>query len=257
MEFDRCTVGECLFLGQGSPRILDRGTSKIRGSGYMEGPVIIGSPGAFPFVAATLMVGSLANGDSKTPNIPGAICGVNYSPYAFAVSGDAAIFDNLTVNSNIDLGGTLRAQGDVVSACGGHRLSSKKNFDIPHPSKERWRLRHTCPEGPYNDVYIRGRITNKTEIILPEYWKDFVDIRSLTITLTPIGSHQNVIIKRWDSKKVYLQSQGGMPIDCFYQIFAERKDGEKLISEYEGESPKDYPGNNDEYSIVGYNYDKR
>ncbi len=37
----------------------------------------------------------------------------------------------------------------------------------------------------------------------------------------------------------------------------ERADGERLIPEYEGESPADYPGNNDEYSVSGYHYDKR
>jgi hypothetical protein len=35
-------------------------------------------------------------------------------------------------------------------------------------------------------------------------------------------------VKRWDEKKVYLQAQGGMPIDCFYHIYAERKDVPKL-----------------------------
>ena len=29
----------------------------------------------------------------------------------------------------------------------------------------------------------------------------------------------------------------------------------RLIPEYEGESPKDYPGNNNEYSVSGYHYD--
>ena len=48
-----------------------------------------------------------------------------------------------------------------------------------------------------------------------------------------------------------------MPIDCFYQIFAERKDGEALIAEYPGETPADYPGNNDEYSVSGYHYDTK
>ena len=52
-----------------------------------------------------------------------------------------------------------------------------------------------------------------------------------------------------------LQSTGGIPIHCYYHVFAERKDGEKLIPEYEGTTPADYPGNNDQYSISGYHYD--
>lgn len=257
MEFDRCAVGERLFVGKGKPEILGRGPLAINGSAYVEAPLIVGDPNAFPQIAGTLMVATVKNEDCPTPAVGGASCGINYSPYAFVVSGDAAIFDNLSVNGNVVTGGNLICQGNVVSQCGGHVLSAKKNFDIPHPSKEGWRLRHTCPESPYNDVYIRGRITGKTEINLPEYWKKFIDIQSITATITPIGAHQNIIVKRWDSEKIYLQSQGNMPIDCFYQIFAERIDGERLIPEYQGETPKDYPGNNDEYSIVGYNYDRR
>ena len=135
-----------------------------------------------------------------------------------------------------------------MSRCGGHILSAKKNFDIPHPTKKGWRLRHTCPEGPSNDVYIRGRVSNKREIELPSYWKGLVDENSITVTLTPIGSHQDVIVKRWDEERVYLQSRGNMPIDCFYQIFAERKDGEALIAEYPGESPGEIMMN----SVSGY-----
>jgi hypothetical protein len=40
-----------------------------------------------------------------------------------------------------------------------------------------------------------------------------------------------------------------MPINCYYQVFAERSDGDTLIPEYEGSTPEDYPGNNNEYSI--------
>ena len=98
------------------------------------------------------------------------------------------------------------------------------------------------------------KIKNQTEIELPSYWKDFVDTQSITVSLTPIGAHQNVIVKRIDSNKVYLQAQGAIPINCFYHIFAERKDGEKLIPEYQGQGPQDYPGNNDEYSVLGYHY---
>ena len=62
-------------------------------------------------------------------------------------------------------------------------------------------------------------------------------------------------MKRIEEGRIVLQSSGGLPIHCFYQVFAERKDGEKLIPEYEGTTPADYPGNNDQYSISGYHYD--
>jgi hypothetical protein len=169
---------------------------------------------------------------------------------------NVAIAGNLGVGSNINLGGTLRAAGDVISQCGTHILRLKKNFDIPHPTKEGWRLTHTCVEGPEASVYIRGRVKNQTEIRLPEYWKGLVDIDTVTVNLTAIGAHQDIIVKRWDEEKVYLQSRGGMPINCFYYIMAERKDTEKLIPEYEG-TIEDYPGDNSQRSIAGYHYDTK
>ena len=48
-----------------------------------------------------------------------------------------------------------------------------------------------------------------------------------------------------------------MPINCYYHVYGERTDGERLISEYEGKSPEDYPGDNTQYSIAGYHYDRR
>lgn len=118
-----------------------------------------------------------------------------------------------------------------------------KPFDIPHPSNgEGHRLRYVCLEGPEVGVYFRGRLTNKTEIELPLYWKDLVHIDSISVQLQPIGSHQDIIIKKVDEKKIYLQTNGGIPIDCYYHVYAERKDVERLIVEYEGTSAKDYPG---------------
>lgn len=259
MEFDDLSVGKRIFVGEGSPIALGIGPAEVRGSGYVEGPVIIGNPGEFPIISASTMIGPDVNTDSPIPIVTGAICGFNHTPYSLSVVGDAVIFDNLTVNKQIEVGSHLLAQGEVISRVfgGQHILSLKKNFDISHPSKEGWRLRHTCPEGPSNDVYFRGRITSKWHIDLPSYWKDFVDIKSITVNLTPIGSHQDVIVKRIDSDKIHLQSKGNMPIDCYYHVFAERKDGEKLISEYQGETPQDYPGDNSQYSVVGWDYDVR
>jgi hypothetical protein len=179
-----------------------------------------------------------------------------------AVGGKASVGQDIVLGGTVYAGGDIKptgnvdAQGEVYSNCRGHRLSAKKNFDIPHPTKEGWRLTHTCVEGPEASVYIRGRVKNKTEIHLPEYWKGLVDIDTITVNLTPIGAHQDVIIKRWDESKVYLQAKGGMPIDCFYHIMAERKDTEKLIPEYEG-TIEDYPGDNSQRSIAGYHYDTK
>jgi len=254
---DDISTGRQLMVGAGQPLWMGIGAAAVRGAAFVEGPVSMGNATQFPGAYATLMVGPLTNGDAIKIPVGGANCGQNFSPYSLVVSGDAAIFDNLSVSSKVITGSDVIAQGEVKSRCGAHILSAKKNFDIPHPSKEGWRLRHTCPEGPSNDVYVRGKVLNRNEIQLPSYWKDFVDWTTITVSLTPIGSHQDVIVKRIDEDKIYLQSKGGMPIHCFYHIFAERKDGERLISEYEGESPADYPGNNNEYSVSGYHYDTK
>jgi hypothetical protein len=256
-DFPDVNIGGQLKVGTGIVPAIKEGDTKINGSAFVEGPMVIGSPTQFPTAYATLMVGPLTNSDPDVvpPFIPGALCLPVSNPFALCVSDNAGILGNLDVNSRIQAGGNIIAGGEVMSRCGGHILSAKKNFDIPHPSKEGWRLRHTCPEGPSNDVYVRGKVLNRNEIQLPSYWKDFVDWTTITVSLTSIGAHQDVIVKRIDEDKIYLQSKGGMPIHCFYHIFAERKDGEKLISEYEGESPADYPGNNNEYSVSGYHYD--
>lgn len=159
-----------------------------------------------------------------------------------------------TATYNLQVVNGIYASGEITS--GIHTLSVKKDFDIPHPTREGWRLTHACVEGPEAAVYVRGRVKNQTEIHLPEYWTKLVDESSITVSLTPIGSHQDVIVKRIGDNKVYLQSKGGMPIDCFYHIFGERLDTEKLIPEYKG-TIEDYPGDNSQRSIVGYHYDTK
>jgi hypothetical protein len=73
------------------------------------------------------------------------------------------------------------------------------------------------------------------------YWKDLVHINSISVQLQPIGAHQDIIVKRIDEKKIYLQAKGGMPIDCYYHVYAERKDCNALVVEYQGETYDDYP----------------
>ena len=248
---DDVAVGGQQTIGAGMPVALGLGEAKIRGSSYVEGPQIVGNPTRFAIPYATLMVAPLTNGDSPTPKAFGALCSGINNPYTLAVAGPSIYFGIADFNETVNVGQNVYAQGQVMSNCGGHVLSAKKDFDIQHPTKEEWRLRHVAPEAPSADVYVRGKVKNTTEITLPEYWKGLVDLESITVSLTPIGAHQDVIVKRIDENKVYLQARGGMPINCFYHIFGERKDCEKNIPEYKGTSPKDYPGDNTQYLQSG------
>ena len=136
-------------------------------------------------------------------------------------------------------------------------VNSKKGFDIPHPNKPNHRLRHICVEGPESAVYVRGKLVNNNIIDLPDYWSGLVDPETITVNLTQIGHSQDLIVEKIEwGKRIVVKSGNGTSINCYYQVWADRL-GEKLIPEYEGITPNDYPGDNSEYSIAGWTYDKR
>jgi hypothetical protein len=209
------------------PEALGRGEQRVDGAAYLQGPVQIGSDGSYSSIEATLMVGPLENDDCGSAPHAVYIKGPRGREYPLYVSGNA-YFNHPNI-------GDLSERFNTAD-------SRPKPFDMVHPSNgEGHRLRYACIEGPEVGVYFRGRVRNKTEIDLPWYWKDLVHVESISVQLQPIGSHQDVIIKRWDDSKIYLQSNGGMPIDCFYHVYAERKDVNALVVEYRGDSWKDYP----------------
>ena len=161
--------------------------------------------------------------------------------------GNAQI-DNLQVNQTCT---ATNFQGTI-------NVQSWKGFDIKHPNKEGQRLRHICLEGPEAGVYIRGRLTETNVIDLPDYWKGLIDPESITVSLTQIGSSQDLIVDKIEwGRKVYIRSGNASTINCFYTIQASRIDGEPLIVEYEGETPAEYPGGSRQFSISGYDYDAR
>ena len=158
-----------------------------------------------------------------------------------------AQIDDFTVNNDVTVTGDVVCAGEV--SAGGVTLTSRKDFDIPHPTKDGWRLRHVCLEGPEAGVYYRGRLTNDTMINLPEYWDGLVDPATITVSLTQIGSSQDLIVDaiQW-GKRIKVRSGTAANIDCYFLVHAERKDGERLIVEYEGTSIDDYPGDNSQYT---------
>ena len=126
----------------------------------------------------------------------------------------------------------------------GSIVATTKPFDIEHPTKVRDIVYVMLVlRSQKHGVYYRGRLKNEKVIRLPYYWKDLVRVDSISVQLQPIGAHQDIIVKRWDDEYVYLQAQGALPINCFFHVYGERKDIDKLTVEYEGEKriPFDKP----------------
>ena len=132
---------------------------------------------------------------------------------------------------------------------------AKKSFDIPHPTKESHRLRYVCLEGPDADVYIKGKLEGNNIINLPPYWAKLVDSETINVTLTPIGTYQELFVEeiQWGTRVIVKNNNGGT-INCYYKIIAERKDVERNIPEYKGLTPMDYPGDNSNSIINGMRF---
>ena len=163
--FDDINCGGRLQVGTGIVPAIKEGDEKINGSMHAEGPAVFGGPTEFPDNFATLMVGRTKNDDKdcvpadRSLYVKGntVIEGDDGTPQALYVTGDVTIIGDTKQTGDITASGTITANnfvGSVSTASG--RSSGAKPFDMPHPSKEGYRLRHTCPEGPSNDVYFRG-----------------------------------------------------------------------------------------------------
>ena len=243
------------------------------GTAVLNGPVYVGKPSAAPGYEGVLNVSSNSAPQSALDRQPA--CSANLaikSDGNVKVDGDSKTANALDVTGNTLTTGDAVITGDATiqgttfaSVQGTINVQGWKGFDIKHPTKEGYRLRYICLEGPEGGVYHRGRITGTNVINLPDYWKDLVDIDSISVQLQPIGRQQNLVIQEIDEDFIVIVEDSTnidlitdlSTIDCFYHIYGTRKDGEVLIPEYKGETPEDYPGNNNQYSIAGYHYDRR
>ena len=173
------------------------------------------------------------------------------------VLGTSKFFDDMTVAANVRVTKDLRVSGTTYASVQGTiNVQGWKGFDIKHPTKENYRLRYVCLEGPEGGVYHRGVLKDSEFIELPDYWKDLVDTKTITVHLTPIGTYQ-YLYYTVAKNRIIVKNHSNLPTHCSYIVYGERKDGERLIPEYKGNSPEDYPGKNDQYSIAGYHYDRR
>jgi len=226
------------------------------GTAVLNGPVYVGDTAASPGYEAVMNIAS--NSASQNPFDLNPRCNASL---ALKVDGDSKLVgDGKTGANAVHIVGDLYVSGRTDSGWKG-RLAGRfaaadakpKPFDLVHPTKgEGHRLRHACIEGPEVGVYYRGRLKESNVIELPYYWKDLVHSDSITVQLQPIGSNQNLVIQEFNNEFIVIAEDSTntdlitdlSTIDCFYHVYAERKDINPLIVEYQGDSWEDYPDPN-------------
>lgn len=149
--------------------------------------------------------------------------------------------------------------GNVTGTASGNKVLP---FDIPHVKQKGKRIRHIIAEGPEAGIYVRGRLKGSNIIELPEYWDGLVDPETITVTLTQIGSSQDLIVNSVTDLIIEIKSGTGADIHCYYEVWAARwlnpmNHDEKLVVVYDGETPDSYPGGNENFLIGGWDYDRR
>tara|TARA_Y100000592_G_scaffold9668_1_gene13657 strand:+ start:627 stop:1469 length:843 start_codon:yes stop_codon:yes gene_type:complete len=225
------------------------------GTAVLNGPVYIGDTAASPDYEAVLNVASNAAAQSPLDTQPR--CNANL---AVKVDGDSKfVGDGKTGPDAITVIGDMFVSGAVDCGNKGKLASrfaaadaSPKPFDLVHPTKGKGhRLRYACIEGPEVGVYYRGRLKGSNIIELPYYWKDLVHEDSITVQLQPVGKNQNLVVESFNNEYVVIEIGANQDfltneilIDCFYHVYAERKDINPLMVEYEGDGWEDYPDPN-------------
>lgn len=137
----------------------------------------------------------------------------------FPFSGSAVITGSLLIS-----GSGLRVTGstDVV----GNFTATTKSFLIEHQKLPGKKLIYGVLEGPEHAVFIRGKLHKQNLITLPEEWEWLVDPNTITVQLTPIGSHQKLFVKQIVGRYITVENDGLFTSDvsCYYLVHAERKD---------------------------------
>lgn len=132
------------------------------------------------------------------------------------------------ITGNVGIGTTNPSYKLEVA---GAFAAQTKSFLIDHPTKPDMKLRYGSLEGPENGVYVRGRTSNAL-IPLPDYWRGLVDETTITVNLTPVGSHQKLYVSEITADYIIVGGGWLDSLDFFYTIFGERKDVEKLLVEF-------------------------
>ena len=210
-------------------------------------------------IAGTLTAATLTSTgamNSASAAVTGAVAAGSVAATGAITSASATVSGNVTANSF-----TGPLTGNVTGTASGNKTLAA--FDIPHVRDKGKRIRHIVAEGPEPGIYIRGTLKGGNVIELPEYWDGLVDPETITVTLTPVGSYQELYVDKIEwGKRVIVKNNQGSSIHCYYEVWVARwlnpmNHEDKLKVVYEGESPDDYPDGNKNFLIGGWDYDRR
>lgn len=130
----------------------------------------------------------------------------------------------------------VTVDGSTILQVDGVIRAKSKSFDIPHPTKEGFRLVYGCLEGPENGAYHRGKASGngKVYVQLPDYWGNLV--KDYTVHLTANGNY-SIYICSQSQKGFEVARCGGFFsrnkfIDFNFLVIGERIDA-PLQTEYE------------------------
>ena len=196
-------------------------------AGYLTNPGISIFGDAIAGQKATVTIYP-PNSESKQSYLPSL-----YVKGDSAFIGDIAVNGSQTITKNLTISGTMRAGFATWSSS---IVATSKLFDIEHPSKGKGhRLAHASLEGPEIGVYYRGVLEDSQIINLPNYWKNLVDSKTITVHLTPIGNYQYLHYTLAENK-IVVRNFGNASIHCSYIVYGERKDVERLTVEYQSDT---------------------
>jgi hypothetical protein len=212
-----------IILSGGS--IIGSGTTQLvtLGDSYVTGGTFNNSNGTLTLnrqngsVVITGFTGG-GGGGTFTGNTSASCITDLYLTNIYGCGNDVNIISTTNITGNTYINGTLYA--------------TSKSFSIPHPLDENKLLVYGSLEGPENGVYHRGKLIDYNVIQLPDYWSKLVDINTVTVNLTPNGKYQNLFVKEILEDKIIIDINNGWfgneKINCFYTVYGERKDIDKL-----------------------------
>jgi hypothetical protein len=207
-----------------STGIVRIGSSSGVGAGEIlsaNGFAMIGKTGANPQV----LIGDTSGGTG--------VIGT-YNNYLLDIRTNNTTRMNIDVNGNVAIGQSITSTPYKLFVNGSFAANTK-SFVIDHPIKPGMKLRYGSLEGPENGVYVRGRLDGEKVITLPDYWEGLVDLDTITVNLTSIGHGQNLYVAAIDGLKIHIDTENHTQPYCFYHVYGERKDVEKLVVEFDAE----------------------